>query len=201
MRIRAVLAAVAAALLVPVLAPAPAHAGTGTANWCGDGIHGGGMDIPILTWPITVGIEVYSSPTNTSFQQLRICFSDTPPGQPSQITGGAIAVGVWPDTGTVTPGALVRLSCMPDLGSTGVFPTCNTPVAANVVPGEVAVTTPNSGICLVSLGSGCQAYLPGVKVYTNNDPGRPLLGLNVLGVPVNVAAPPPNCIAVIVSCP
>jgi hypothetical protein len=200
MRIRTILTAAAALVLLPL---APAHAGTGTANWCGDGIKNpGGIDLPILTYPVTVGIEIFNDPTDPRMQQIRVCFSDTPPGQPSQITGGSLALGVWTDTGTVTPGFYTRLECLPDLGATGFFPACNTPVGANVVPGEVRVTTPPNAFCLVGLGGGCVAYLPGVKVVTNGDPSRPLLGINLLGAPVLVSTPPPlTCVALLTSCP
>jgi hypothetical protein len=201
MRLRSALTTAAATAALVVVPFAPGHAGTGTANWCGDNIHGGGMDVPVLTYPITVGVEIFYPATSTGVQQLRICFSDTPPGQPSRVLGGEIAVGVWTNTGTVDPGASVRLECIPDLGPTGLWPTCNTPVGANVAVNEVTVTTPNSSLCLVSLGGGCQLYLPGVKVVTNGDPSRPLLSLNILGTPLSVSVPPPNCLAIIVTCP
>jgi hypothetical protein len=199
MRARVLLAAAAAALLVPAVSPA--QAGTGVANWCGDGAtQPGGRDIPILASPITVGVEIQNDPTSIGTQQVRVCFSDTPEGQPSRVVGGEVAVAVVADGSISGPDVFVRLECIPDIGPTGAFPTCWTPVGAHLATDEVQVTTPNSSICLVSLGAGCVAYLPGVKVNTDGDPSRPLLALDLLGVPLQ-AGPPATCVAVIVTCP
>jgi hypothetical protein len=197
MRIRMLLAATVATLLVPVLA-APASAGTGTANWCGDGITGpGGTDIPVLTSPLTVGVEIFRDPLNAGMQQVRVCFSDTPPGQPSMVVGGEVALGVWTDTGTATPGGYVRLECIPDIGMSGVWPTCHLPVGANVAPGDVHVETYSTGFCLVTVGASCVAFLPGVSI----DPdyaSAPLLSINLLGTPYSANLP--ECIPVVAPC-
>jgi hypothetical protein len=197
MRIRIPLVAIAASLLVPVLA-APAAAGTGTGNWCGDGItNPGGLDVPILTYPLTVGVEVFNNPLDPRMQQIRVCFSDTPPGQPSRIAGGSVALGVWTDTGSARPGGYVRLECLPDVGPTGAWPSCHLPIGANVAPGDVRAATYSTGYCLVMVGTNCAAYLPGVHVdpdYTST----PLLSITLLGTPFTANLP--ECIPVVVPC-
>ena len=195
MRIRNLVAALGAATLLAGLTATPASAGTGASTWCSDGV--GYREIPILTSPVTVGIEVGYPPASGE-QVLVICYSTSAVGQPANVTSGAIVVHVVRDTGTAYPGAYVGLGCYPDF-VTGVGPLCAFANSANVAPGDVSVTTPPSSICLVSLGSGCVAYVPGVKVATGNDP-RPLLAIQVLSIPFAVN-PPQQCIAVVVTCP
>jgi hypothetical protein len=198
MRLRSVLSAVAAVLLVPVLA-APAQAGTGVANWCSDGVTGpGGVEILVLNGPITVGIEIDRALTDTGPQRIRVCFSDSAPGEPSRLVGGEVSVFVGLVGGTAAPEAFVALECIPDLGPTGVFPTCWQPVGAIVALDDIAVSTPDSAFCLVSIGPDCVRWLPGVQVDTDHDPSRPLLALNLLGIPVTVQPPVP-CIALVVA--
>lgn len=194
MRIRTFVSAATAAVLVTGLTAAPATAGTGASTYCTDG--SAYREIPILTSPVTVTAEVFRTPGGNE-QLVLICYSTTPPGQPGTVTGGALAVHVLTDTSTAFPGAYVGLGCYPDY-ATGVGPACTVGNSANVGTGSAVVTTPPSSICLVSLGSGCVAYVPGVKV-SDNDP-RPLLAIHVLSVPLAVQ-PPQQCIAVVVTCP
>jgi hypothetical protein len=202
MRFRTLLTALTTLLTSAALVAAPAPAHAGPANYCRDNLGGAGViDVPVLDWPITIGIEIYNDPTNTAFQQVRVCFSDMPYGQPGRLVGGSVGVGIGTDTGTVTPGGLVYLTCNPDLAGTGIFPSCYLPVGANVGANELRVDTPASSICLVSIGSGCVAYVPGVMVRTDYDPNHALLGVNLLGFGTSVTLPAPNCIAVIVACP
>ena len=194
MRIRTIVAAVGAAALLAGLTATPASAGTGSSTWCSDGI--GYREVPILTSPVTVGVEV-AHPPGSNEQYVLICYSTSAVGQPASITSGAIALHVVRDTGTGYPGAYVGVGCYPDF-ATGLGPVCAFANSVNVAPGDVGVSTPPSSICLVSLGSGCVAYVPGVKLTTAADP-HPLLAIQVLSITVNVN-PPAQCIAVVVTC-
>ena len=195
MRIRALFVAAASAALVPVLAPA-ALAGTSYSTWCSDGAIGSGREIPILTSPITVGAEVLNSPTDLTHQTISICFSDTPVGTPSNVSGGIIQLIVDTNTSTATPSAFVTLGCAPDGGT---FLGCNNATGAAATPGDLGISTPPSSTCLVSINTGCVATVPGVKVATDQD-RTPLLVIDLVGLsePVNA---PVQCIAVVVNCP
>jgi hypothetical protein len=194
MRLRALLVAAVTAALVPALAPV-AQADTA---WCSDNTTSpGGREISVLTSPITVGVELNRSPTNVDYQVLLICFSDSPAGTPSRVSGGVIQVFVDTNTSTATPSAYVTPVCVPNGGT---FFSCNNTTGAAATPGDLGVSVPPSSICLVSLGAGCVAYVPGVKVTTDRDPSRPLLSIDLLGIvtPVNL---PAQCVAVVVTCP
>jgi hypothetical protein len=82
----------------------------------------------------------------------------------------------------------------------GIGPACNVPNSLNVAPGDLDISTPNSTICLLSLGSGCVLWVPGLKIKTGGDPSRPLVAIQLLGVavPVDVS---PQCVALVVTCP
>lgn len=103
---------------------------------------------------------------------------------------------VWTDTGTVDPGAYVGIACVPD---SGIWCTGGVPTFANVALGDLPVPATNGTFCLVWVDGSCRVTLPGVKVVMGNDTARPLLAVQVLGVPVNVDAPV-QCLAVIVPC-
>jgi hypothetical protein len=197
MRMRALLVAAVTAALVPVLAPV-AQAGQTFSTWCSDGTTApGGREIPILTSPITLGAEIWSSPTDLTHQVIQLCFSDSPVGTPSRVSGGTIQVVVDTSTSTAMPSAYVTLNCAADGGT---FLTCNNSTGATATPGDLGVSTPPSTTCLVSIGSGCVLSVPGVKVATDKDASRPLLAVTLLGltVPANV---PTQCVAVVVTCP
>ena len=199
MRIRNVVAAVGAATLLvalPALPAAPAAAGTGTSTHCSDGI--GYREIPILTSPVTVGVEINRAPAIGESQYLLICYSTTAVGQPGVVTGGAIAVHVVPGANTVYPGAYVGLGCYPDF-ATGVGPACAFSNSANVAPADVAVATNGPAVCLVAVLGNCVAYVPGVRLATGSDP-RPFLGIQLLSVPVAVDLPA-VCVPVTYACP
>lgn len=172
----------------------------GHQHFCSDGIHyGTGQELTLLTSPITVQVEYGVQTAQPGFAYVQVCFSDTPPGQPSRLTGGLLKVQIDTDTRTASPGAGVGVACVPDLGGPGVFPVCSEAVGVALAPGDVAISTPPSSICIVSLGAGCVAYVPGVKVRTGDDP-RPLLALNLLGFPL-IEDAPQQCLAVVVTCP
>ncbi len=197
MRARALLIAAVTAALVPALAPA-AHAGVSYSTWCSDGATGvGGREISILTTPVTIGAEIFSSPTDLNHQVIQLCFSDSAVGTPSRVSGGVIQLIVDTTASTATPSAFVTLGCGVD---GGVFIGCNNTTGAAATPGDLGVSAPASSICLVSVGAGCVAYVPGVKVVTDGDPSRALLTVKLLGIPVPVNAPA-QCVAVVVTCP
>ncbi|HWL36443.1 MAG TPA: hypothetical protein VNQ77_09630 [Frankiaceae bacterium] len=195
MRVRNAFAALAAASLLAGLTATPATAGTGSSGACSDGV--GYREVVVLTSPVTVAVEISYAP-NTTHQNVLVCYSTSSPGQPASVTSGAVAVDVWTNTGTAYPGAYVGIGCYPDF-VTGVGPECAFANSANLTVGDVAVATPPSSICLVSLGSGCVAYVPGVKVTTGQD-ATPFVSVQLLGVPVTTDVPK-QCIAVVVTCP
>ncbi len=192
MRIRTILTACAAALLLTGVQPA--SAGTGASNFCDDGV--GWQQVALLTTPITVGLEV-SAPPGGNSQRLILCYGVGAEGQPNTGTGGAIVVDVVTTTSTVYPGAFVDLLCYPDY-AVGFAPSCAAAASADFALDDASVTTPPNSVCLVSVGSGCAAYVPGVKVSDGN-PSRALLQVRVLGTPVDVGVP--QCVAVLVACP
>lgn len=192
MRVRNVLAALGAAALL--IAGTPASAGTSWSTLCSDGI--GYLEMPILTTPITLAAEIAWAPGG-DHQTVWLCYSTTPVGQPGTITGGALAVDIWANT-TNNPGVYVGLGCYPDF-TTGVGPSCGFANSLNIAPSDIQVSTPNSTICLLSLGSGCLLWVPGLKVKTGVDPQRPLLSFQVLSTAVNLD--PSECVAVVVTCP
>lgn len=197
MRARSLLGALGAGALLATVPVLPASAGTGPSTACRDG--GGYLERELLSSPVTVGVEV-TYPPGGNHQTLQICYSTTASGQPGGILGGVVVVDVYTTTNTVYPGAYVAIICLSDPG-VGVGPVpCSIVNSADLALTDASVTTPPSSTCLVSVGSGCVAYAPGVKVATGRDPGRALVQLRVLGTPVDVN-PPAQCIAVVVTCP
>lgn len=193
MRVRRVLATIAAVPLLIGLTAVPAAAGTGPSEACNDGV---GNGIPILTSPITVSVEV-SPLDSVGHGTLWVCYSTTPQGTPGGLSGGAVLIDVWTNTGTVSPGAYVALLCFPDPAVTIGPPTCSAPTSVNVSPGDVSV--PPSTYCIASvIGVGCIAYLP-AKVVLGGDTSRPTLAIQLVGIPLPVDLPM-LCIAVAESC-
>lgn len=193
MRVRSLLAAFGAATLLVGLTTAPATAGTGVSTWCNDGV--GYREFPILTSPVTVGIEVASAPGSAN-QLVVVCYSTSAPGQPANVTSGAILLHTVSNTGTVEPGAYVGIACLPD-HVTGIGPACGFANSANMTPGDVGVSQ-QPAACLVMVGSTCAAFVPGIRINTDQDPNRALLSIQVLSVPVVVNA---QCIPVVGLCP
>ena len=120
MRIRNVVAAVGAAPLLVALPAAPAAAGTGASKNCSDGL--GYREVPILTSPVTVGLEVQHAPSSAG-QRVWICYSTAGVGQPAYLTSGGISIDFPAATSTAYPGAYVVLNCYPDFVS-GIGPAC-----------------------------------------------------------------------------
>ena len=193
MRVRSLLSVLGAATLFAGLTAFPANAGTGSSTWCSDGQ--GYREIPILTSPVTVGIEI-EHPPGLQHQKIFLCYSSNAVGEPSTVAGGVITLDIW--TGN---GAAVLLGCGGDY-TTGIGPNCSVPAGVTVnTGGVVSVSTPQSSICLVSLGSGCAAYVPGLKVTTGGGT-EPIIRVHGPGLDVPVNLPVPSqCLAVVVTCP
>jgi hypothetical protein len=196
MRIRSLLTVLTALPLLVGLAAAPASAGTGASTWCNDG--SGWRELAILSSPVTVGVEVFNPP-GVGWEMTIICYSASPAGTPGGLTGGALFLDLRTVPGTTYPGVYADPRCDAD-PEVGVAPTCALPNNVFVAPGDVAVSTPPSSVCIVSLGSGCLAYVPGVKVATGTDPDRQTLGLRIVGIDLPVDLPA-QCVAVVVTCP
>lgn len=193
MRIRSLVAAFGAALLVVGLGAAPAVAGTGASQACLDGI---GWNYNGLSSPVTVAYEIQYAPGG-NLQHVWICYSTSAWGQPNSIVGGAIRLDVAYDTGTAYPGAYVALQCLPDSGVSVGPLVCSYANSANTAPFDVRVDTPGA-FCLVALNGVCLMTAPGVRVYSNAT-GYPLLGITVANVYVPVDLPP-QCVGVFVNC-
>ena len=199
MQVRTVVARIVAVTLltfgsVAVATPA-AVAGTGSSQTCNDGI--GTREAPILNSPVTVGVELFASPTSAN-NLFILCFSTTPYGQPGGI-GGAIFVFYGADGSVTDPGVGVYISCRPDAGS-AFWPACELPAAGvEVVPGDrPTVEAPPTGICLVNVDGQCRAFAPGLRLRVGGD-GRDTALITILGVnvPVNL---PAHCVAVLLPC-
>lgn len=169
-RVRTILTACAAVLLLS--GAQPASAGTGDSTYCSDGM--GWREVPVLTTPVTVGLEI----TQPSVAATSTCCRATAPA----------------------PRAGRRPARAARSASIGFAPTCDTEDSADLALDDVKVSAPPSSVCLVSVGAGCAAYVPGVKVVTNANPSRALIQVSVLGTPVMVSAPA-QCVAVVVACP
>lgn len=194
MRVRSLAATFGAAALLVGLTSPPAAA-QDPSTYCGDSY--GYVQLPLVNTPVTVGIEV-SYPAGGD-QSLIVCYATNSTSQPGGLTGGAIRLDIDTSTSTVYPGAYVGIACHPDAGIS-VGPVCGLANSVDLALSDAAVSTPPSSICLVSAGSGCLAYLPGVKVVTGGDPGRALLQVVLLNSYYEVDAPA-HCVAVIVTCP
>jgi len=191
MRVRSVLAALGAATLLASLTAAPATAGTGSSSWCTDRASAG--EVPVgVEEPVTAAVQLYTPSPGVVW----VCFSPTPVGQPGAVAGGSAGIVIKPSTDPSAPGLVADVTCVPDAGFW-----CSGTVANSIhlSPASVTVGTPPSSICLLSLSSGCVAFVPGVKI-TDRDPGNALVTVQLLGttVPVN---PLPACVAVVVTCP
>jgi hypothetical protein len=110
MRVRSATAAAITTLALVALGGAPAYAGTGASQACSD--HVGYQEIPVSNGIVTIGAELFASPTAPS-NALIICFSNTVPGVPSTVTGGALWVFFGSDGGTSYH---ANLYCDDDLG-------------------------------------------------------------------------------------
>jgi hypothetical protein len=101
----------------------PAQAGQGASEWCSDNMgNPGRIEIPILTSPVTLGIEI--GPPNGQGvipQHVHICYSTTPTGSSgSELTGGNITVNPL-NVGSNGVG----VECIPDDNAQGVTVDCS----------------------------------------------------------------------------
>ncbi|HWL35307.1 MAG TPA: hypothetical protein VNQ77_03865 [Frankiaceae bacterium] len=173
MRIRTLVAAFGAATLLVGLGAAPASAGDGPSEYCGDGIPSSGhVEVPLVNTPVTLGLEVVYSPAG----QVHICYSTTPYGQPGGI-GGEIAILAGTDS--ANPSVTAYVVCVQDAPViVGTQVLCWE--GASVDLGDVTIGTPGSGLCLSYQGV-CLVEVPLVSVAGHPDPNRHLISLYVLG--------------------
>ena len=128
MRLRRMAAVAATALTATVMLAAPASAGTGESGYCFDG---GWTDVPILSSPITLGVEVRASLTET---HIALCYATSPVGSGvAHVTGGLLKIAVRPDgTG--------YFQCRPDSNPYVVLVGCNGTYDFNPLAGPVSVS-------------------------------------------------------------
>ena len=165
MRVRSIAAAAAFTTMAFVaLGAAPASAGTGASQACNDGV--GYQEIPINNGIVTIGAELGWDPTRNE-NNLIICFSNTVPGVPSTLTGGAL----WIFFGTRYDGTtnyFVDLYCDDDLGPQTVdlvnppFSHCDYDNNVRITFGSTPVTGPIP--CPVSVLGNCLPTIPGVSL-------------------------------------
>ncbi len=129
-------------------APLPVLAGTGPSQVCEDGA--GNDDIPLLTTPVTLGLEVGSpalAPAGLGGRggnYVTLCYSPTPYGSTAQVlTGGAISVHLVESGSTVSTD---ETACYPD-GFESLIVNCDGSETASYTvtpaspPGEGAMIT------------------------------------------------------------
>lgn len=196
MRLSKIAITLAATAALTAVMAAPAAAGTGPSHWCSDGA--AFLEYSI-TDVVTVGFEVTYSPTNPFHQSVFLCYSTSDTNNANSVTGGAIGIDIWHDTGTATPGGYVALICDGD-DVTSVGPLdCYEWVDVQAGVEDVAVGQPAGSTCLVALDGACQLYVPGVVVELNDKPGTPLLHVNtkaLSGSPLQVDSPV-RCVALL----
>ena len=214
----ALLAALLGALAALVGLPA-AHAGSGASTACpttvlrspftiGTGGPGNGdVMVCFSTTPYGAGGgaggSIFVSPdASTSTATVTITVICDEDGQ------------VWPSCDTTNGASAGSVSrpttysaedsggpCLWVLG-TQYLSSCSSQTAASFNPGDApAVTTPSTGICLLSAGSTCYAYLSGVVVRAGYDSTAPTVRITTSytgSKDVNVS---PTCYAVLASCP
>lgn len=227
---KAITAAVVVALAAAgALVAAPAEAGEYWSPTCNNGV---GNETPLLTWPVTLGVQ------RNADGSVYVCYSTTPQGSPGGV-GGMLWVIPSSDVSTVTVRA--RVVCYPDIGAvvapacdtntngasvgspsygsgsttyvsdtggpclwvlgTQYLSTCSSRVSATYYASDgPGISTPSTGVCLLSAGSTCHAYLSGVKVTSGNDSTKPLLSVESPHGKRDVDAPL-TCHGVLAACP
>jgi hypothetical protein len=176
MRIRKIAAVVAAALASTVMLAAPASAGVGESVYCSDG---GWTDVPILTTPITLGIEANVNLAGDSW--VALCYATSPVGfGGAQVTGGLLKVGVRADgTG--------YYQCRPDGNAYVLLVGCNGTYDLNPLPPNTPIsvylntlTVDTSVTAPVTLGkTGIEIDL-GILSGAPVDPAYPCIWINGL---------------------
>ena len=193
MRIRNVLAAVLLAGLTATPATAGEGGPDGGSEVCTDGF---ANEIAVgVDSPVTVAVQLY--PAGGVPTSVYVCFSPTAANTPGFLVGGAVGIDIDPDGGA-TPGAQVRLLCLPD-NNGEIWPQCDQTTSAYTAPGDVDVDPVSDAFCLVSVDGSCRAYVPGLRVRTNAGT-TPLLSLTLFGGTQNVNAPA-QCIEVFTTSP
>jgi hypothetical protein len=109
-------------LLAGLIASAiPAHAGTGTSGYCNDDV-GGEVEIPIITDPITLAVEIGTNDQFAHPVHAGICYSTTREGYTgSELTGGFISIDADPQGSNPFAG----FGCVPDDNTQGAEVNCN----------------------------------------------------------------------------
>jgi hypothetical protein len=187
MRIRTILTACTAALMLTGLTALPASAGTGASMTCSDGV---GTEYVVDDTVVTLAIE-----TDPGF--LAICYSTAGTGTAGQVTGGRIALVTATTTSPLQTFDMLR--CTPDY-QFGIAPQCDVYGLALVDPTSAAVVTPYpNAVCAVYLNSTCALWIPGVKVVTGAT-STPAIVVDTFGQTVQVFVPA-QCVSVFVTCP
>ena len=211
-----------------VVVGAPARAGTGYSQACENGY--GGTEYVVMTQPMTLGVQTGPGYANLCLSttswgqpggaggivQVRYAYSTA---------GASVTVAstcapdtpsiVWPSCDTGDSGAGAGSVSRPttysaqDTGGpclwvlgTQYLSSCTSATKASYNPADgPSVGTPSTGICLLSAGSTCYAYLAGVVVRAGYD-SAPTVRLETpfTGSPVDVNVPQ-TCYAVLASCP
>lgn len=189
MRIRSILTTCAAALLFAGLAPAAsAAAGTAGSMDCSDGT---GTETVVDDTLVTVAVE-------TDPNYVWLCYSTAGEGTDGQVTGGKIEV--YYAASVLTPTAVQAIArCSPDY-QFGVAPICLGYAFVNVDPSTVTVTPYPNYVCVLYVGSVCQAWAPGATVDSTSS--SPLVKVDTMGFPPVGVFGPSQCVALFVTpCP
>jgi hypothetical protein len=188
MRVRTLLTSCATALLIVGLSPAAASAGTGSSTDCSDG--SGGTETVIDDTLVTVAVE-------TDPNYVALCYSTAGAGTPGQVTGGKIEASYFANVLSPTSAKAVA-RCSQDY-QFGIAPVCLAYAIVNIDPSTVTVTPYPGYVCVLYIGSVCQAYAPGATV--DSTATNPLVEVDTFGVYLPVFGPS-NCVALFVTpCP
>lgn len=156
-----------------------AHAGSGgPSGFCSDGVGGEAKEVGPIVLPggVTLSFEVGTGGVqgqllpNLENVGLGICFSDTPPGTPSDLAGGAIGIN-GPQLGAGSPHPILAVGCSNDPGVV-IQPQC--------AIGLDAVITPTIGACGLTCGATVTVAVP-VEVCAGLDVGVHQVGFQCPG--------------------
>lgn len=155
---RTLTAVLGATLTANVLIAAPAHAGTGASPYCFDGTW---TDVPILSSPMTVGVETHAGPDGT---WITVCYATSEVGfGGGQITGGFAKVYVSPS------GASGHVQCQPDTNPAVAPVSCVVPFSFSVTPtgGLSVIVSSSAPVSVGATGLTISPFVfvgPGVSV-------------------------------------